>query len=450
MEEKAWKELQRKLPVVEEIAMGREVVWINDKCKDAKGALARLTLTKRDVDDAQARMLRFAPFIQQAFPETEAMRGIIDSPLTQIRAMQDALSRQQNSVLPGNLFLKRDNDLPIAGSVKARGGIYEVLKHSEDLALAAGLLHTEEDYRVFATKKFHDFFSLHSIHVGSTGNLGLSIGIMSAVLGYRVHVHMSADAKQWKKELLRSYGVNVVEYASDYSYAVKMGRQLAQDDPRGYFVDDENSSTLFLGYAVAARQLKAQLIEQKIPVDEEHPLFVYIPCGVGGAPGGICFGLKQEFGDAVRVFFAEPTQAPCMLLGLVTGEQSGICVQDVGLTGHTAADGLAVGRPSRFVGRMIEELVSGEVTIEDARLYEFMQVLLQTEGIFLEPSACAAFQGPVKLAQQKNMPEWIWPDEKMEKAAHIVWATGGSLVPADEREKYLRIGQNALRQLSGG
>lgn len=422
------KELIAGCAVVADVAAAKETVWLNEKKTDTASALSRVGLTLADVDDAAERLARFAPFIRKAFPETEALGGLIESPLTEIPAMRAWLN-EHGAALAGGLYLKRDSDLPIAGSVKARGGIYEVLKHSEDLALAAGLLDGAADYSVFATKEFREFFSKYSIHVGSTGNLGLSIGIMSAVLGYRVNVHMSADAKQWKKDMLRSYGVNVVEYAADYSKAVEEGRKLAESDPTSYFVDDENSKTLFLGYAVAARRLKAQLAEQNIAVDADHPLFVYIPCGVGGGPGGVCFGLHQEFGDNVNVFFVEPTQAPCMLLGLATGLQDKISVQDVGLTGLTAADGLAVGRASSFVGSAIGELLCGEFTLGDGKLYDYMRALLDTEKLFIEPSACAAFQGPMMLKATAYA-------EKAKNATHIAWATGGRLVPEAEREKY--------------
>lgn len=429
-------------PVVQDLRAGKETVWENPKLTACKEAMEKLPLTKADIDDAQARLARFAPFIETCFPETAPQHGLIESPLEEIAGMQLFLNSRYDAEITGRLFLKRDSDLAISGSVKARGGIYEILKHSEDLALEHGLLRMEESYQAFATPAFREFFSRYSIHVGSTGNLGLSIGIISAALGYRVTVHMSADARQWKKELLRSRGVEVIEYAADYSKAVQEGRKLAQQDPFSYFVDDENSVTLFLGYAVAARRLAGQLAQQGVRVDAGHPLIVTIPCGVGGAPGGITFGLKDVFGDDVYCLFAEPVQAPCMTLGMCTGLHDRVCVGDLGLSGLTSADGLAVGRPSKFVGKTVSNLLAGTVTVQDGKLFDYLRGLMQTENIFVEPSACAAFQGPVMLhTMKKLLAEQGLTEDRLRNSTHIAWATGGSMVPAEERTVYCNVHQ---------
>lgn len=425
-------------PLLRLVQAREEVLWINPQVK-AEPDITAEGLSLAAIDDADERLRRFAPYLRMAFPETEPTQGLIESPLAEIPSMREHLS-QLTGKIPGRLFLKQDSHLPIAGSVKARGGIYEILKHAEDLAFEHGLLKAGESYAKLAEEKSRRFFSKYAVQVGSTGNLGLSIGIISARLGFRVTVHMSQDAKEWKKELLRQHGATVKEYAGDYEKAVAEGRRLSQEDPNSYFVDDENSKTLFIGYAVAARRLAEQFTQQGITVDAQHPLFVYIPCGVGGAPGGIAYGLKTIFGSHVHSFFIEPVDSPCMLVGMATGLIEAISVQDIGLSGQTEADGLAVGRPSGFVGRVMKEFLSGVFTFKDEKLYRHLQALYQSEGIFVEPSAAAAFEGPARLLDHAAGRAYLKEqgiDQTMEGSIHVAWATGGALVPAEERKSYL-------------
>lgn len=427
------------IPAVADAAVLKETFWLNNKMKPE--AEQNITLVNpAQIKDASDRLKRFAPYLKKAFPELEATNGIIESELRSIPAMKAFLNDKYGADIKGNLLLKMDSHLPVSGSVKARGGIYEVLKHAEDLAFEAGKLKETDDYSVLAEPEFQEFFRKYTVQVGSTGNLGMSIGIMSAKLGFRVIVHMSADAKQWKKDLLRSRGVEVIEYADDYCAAVEQGRKNSDADPMSYFVDDENSQNLFMGYSVAGERLKAQLEEQNIPVDADHPLFVYIPCGIGGAPGGVTYGIKNVYGDHVHCFFTEPTHACCMLLGMATGLQDGISVKDLDIDGKTDADGLAVGRPSAFVGRVVEPMLSGIATMEDKKLYDLMRGLLDSEDIFIEPSSCASFAALIRPEELQAYIDKMGLADKMNQATHIAWATGGCMVPQDVRDAYIKMG----------
>lgn len=428
---------------IEAIKEKKEVAWRNPRFLpfDMVDAVCQLVVSDADIEDAEARLARFAPFIMKQFPETLETNGLIESPLIDLPNMQKELEKQYDCEIPGRLMLKKDSHLAIAGSVKARGGIYEVLKHAEDLALEHGMITETESYEKFAEKEMKDFLGQYTVQVGSTGNLGMSIGIMSAALGFHVIVHMSADAKQWKKDLLRSKGVEVIEYADDYSKAVEEGRKQSDADEMSYFVDDEKSVNLFLGYAVAAKRLKAQLDEKGITVDENHPLIVYIPAGVGGAPGGVAYGLKRLYGDAVHCFFTEPTQCPSVLLGVATQKFEKANVHDYGISGQTEADGLACASPSSFVTRIMTNLLSGEFTVKDFRLYDFLRILYASENEQIEPSSCAAFIGPVNLCKMDEAKTYCEQNgltaERLKNATQIAWATGGRLVPEEIRKAYL-------------
>lgn len=431
-------QLITQFPLVQSLIALEPVTWFNPKASTLAVGLPHVGLDGSDVADASARLARFAPYMCEAFPETRASKGILESEIVAIPAMQATLNTRYGVEVTGKLLLKKDSHLPISGSIKARGGIYEVLTHAEQLAIKAGLLCEEDDYRKLFTDEFRQFFSQYSIAVGSTGNLGMSIGIMSAKLGFTVTVHMSADAREWKKRKLREHGVIVVEYAEDYGVAVEQGRKEAERDPNCFFIDDENSRTLFLGYSVAGERVKTQFDQMGIKVDAEHPLFVYLPCGVGGGPGGVAFGLKLAFGDHVHCLFAEPTHSPCMLLGVHTGLHDQISVQDLGIDNLTAADGLAVGRASGFVGRAMERLLDGFFTLSDQEMYDLLGLLARDEQIKLEPSALAGMPGPWRVtADREWQMEHGFDAATLARATHLVWATGGGMVPTEEMEKYL-------------
>ncbi|HYE81676.1 MAG TPA: D-serine ammonia-lyase [Clostridia bacterium] len=437
----------REFPIIEKLMGYEPVFWVNKGLDSAHNVLSGLPLTLEDMTDAEKRLLRFAPLIERLFPETMDKKGLIESELVHIKGMKSSIQAVYDQSFKGVLMLKCDNYLTVAGSIKARGGIYEVLKHAEDLAIKNGMISTKDNYSRMAGSEFKEFFGKYSLAVGSTGNLGLSIGIMGSALGFKVTVHMSADAKEWKKDLLRSREVNVIEYSSDYSKAVEEGRRQSQQDPNSYFVDDEHSKNLFLGYSVAAFRLKKQLGELGKAVDKAHPLLVYVPCGVGGAPGGICFGLKQIFGDNVHVFFVEPTHSPCMLLGLATGENERLSVQDFGMDNITDADGLAVGRPSGFVGRIVEKLLSGVFTVDDNELYKLLAMMKDEENIKIEPSATPGLLGPVRLEGSTEGKAYIYTNslnDRMGSSTHIAWATGGLFVPDVMMQEFYTRGKKLL------
>ena len=121
-----------------------------------------------------------------------------------------------------------------------------------------------------------------------------------------------------------------------------------------------------------------------------------------------------------------------MILGMATGLHNGISVNDTGIDNKTIADGLAVGRASGFVGKFMLPFIDGCYTVEDGRMSALLTMLTDSEGIRLEPSALAGMYGAVALNKKSG---------QVTNGVHLVWATGGSMVPEDELLKYYREGK---------
>jgi D-serine dehydratase len=421
--------LSRSDLVWRDLASRTPTFWMNDRAAAIPTSFPALGL--QDVLAASARWRRFEPVLASLFPES-APQGIIESELLAIdrlaaRFLPAAIAPQ----LAGRVLLKSDHLLPVAGSVKARGGVYEVLCVAERVAFEEGILTGEsDDYSRLTEPRAAAVFGRYQVLAASTGNLGYAVGVMSRALGFQTAIHMSAEAAAWKKKRLRSIGAQVVEHATDYTAAISAAREDAARRDRAHFVDDERSVDLFLGYSAAAFHVAAQLRRLHIEVNSERPLCVYLPCGVGGAPGGILFGLRALLGDAVLGFFAEPTASPCMLLRLLQRLPATASVYDIGLDNRTVADGLAVARASDLVAEVVGPQLAGAYTASDAELLEWMARAHELERLRLEPSAAAGLAGALKRVWEVPLPDAL--RAAITTGTHIAWATGGGQLPDEE------------------
>lgn len=403
--------------------------WINGARRSWDAETETVDTEVRSADD---RLRRAAPLIGAMFPQVNDIAEPLRSPLLNVDRLQASFGVTPEE---GRWLIKADHLLPIAGSIKARGGFHEVIAFAERLAIRHGLLPDGGDLTILAGEEARTLFARYTVAVGSTGNLGMSIGLAANALGFRAEVHMSHDAKAWKKDRLRRHGVTVIEHRGDYASAVAAGRAMADSDPLVHFVDDEHSLDLFAGYAAAAPELKAQLQAQDIVVDADHPLFVYVPCGVGGAPGGITYGLKQQYGDNVHCLFAEPVQAPCMLVQMLAGPGRLMSVYDLGLNNRTIADGLAVGQASPLVAPLMATRLDGIYTLSDSQLIGLVQRAHATEQLRLEPSAAAGIAGPLEITRTPTGRAYLADTglgEKLSHSTHIIWTTGGALLPDED------------------
>ena len=119
---KTIEEWKRERPMIRQMIDYKELFWENNRHLPFERAKQAITITEKDIDEAEAVLKRFAPYISKVFPETSQNKGLIESPLKRIERMKKILEKESGSEIPGKLLLKCDSHLPISGSIKARGG----------------------------------------------------------------------------------------------------------------------------------------------------------------------------------------------------------------------------------------------------------------------------------------------------------------------------------------
>ncbi len=82
-------------------------------------------------------------------------------------------------------------------------------------------------------------------------------------------------------------------------------------------------------------------------------------------------------------------------------------------------------------------LLFGSVTFQDDEIYRNVAQLMDSQQITVEPSAAAGFTAIAPVIN--NVPAF-----NSENATHIVWATGGNMMPGSERRANYNRGESLL------
>ena len=81
--------------------------------------------------------------------------------------------------------------------------------------------------------------------------------------------------------------------------------------------------------------------------------------------------------------------------------------------------------------------LSGVLTVSDDRLYAHLLALKASLGVEVEPSAAAAIGGPLWLCESAAGKAYAHQHGlEMRRATHVIWSTGGSLVPPEEHRRF--------------
>jgi len=253
----------------------------------------------------------------------------------------------------GNIWIKLERDNP-GGSIKDRIALSMVRDAEKQGVLKPG----------------------NTIVEPTSGNTGIGLAMVSAVLGYRIILVMPESMSVERRNILRAYGAEIVLTPRELGMkgSIDHAAELASEI-KGAWIPSQftNPSNPGIHEQTTGREILEDFPEG---ID-----YLVTGVGTGGHITGVSRVLKREM-PAIRVIAVEPADSPV-------------------LSGGDPAPQPIMGIGAGFIPEILDmSLIDDIFQIGKAEAYEFTQRAAKEEGIFVGISTGASLAAVSRLLQK--------------------------------------------------
>lgn len=212
----------------------------------------------------------------------------------------------------------------------------------------------------------------------TSGNTGIGLAMMGAVLDYKVILTMPESTSIERRKLISAYGAELVLTPAEEGMngSIKKAEELAAKLPNSYIPQQ------FVNKANPEFHKKTTAIE--IWEDTEGKVDIFIAgVGTGGTFSGVASVLKQKNPD-IKAIAVEPANS-----AVLSGKEAG----------KHKIQGIGAGFiPENMDTTLIDEII----TVDDDDAFDMARKMAKKEGILCGISAGANVYAAIKIAQRKE------------------------------------------------
>ncbi|MEM1414905.1 MAG: cysteine synthase A [Myxococcota bacterium] len=278
-------------------------------------------------------------------------------------------------ILDGVLELVGGTPLVRLGRLAPKGG-GDVLAKAELLNPAGSVKDRPAKAMIEAAERVGRLSEGATIIEATSGNTGISLAMICAVRGYRCVIVMPEDMSEARRDILKSYGAEVVltEAMSGMAGAVDVAERMLRETP-GAFMPAQFENP-------ANPDVHALTTAEEIWDATGGDLTAFVAgVGTGGTLSGVGRVLKER-NPEIRIVAVEPR---------------GSAVLSGGKPGLHGIQGLGAG----FVPEVLDTgLIDDIVTVTDLAADRMTRRLAREEGLLVGPSAGANVHAAVEVARR--------------------------------------------------